>query len=67
MLLIHVEEARLIRYLIAEGLIPGPEGSHARPDYGERHVEGIRRYQALRQDGVKPSQLKALLEAWRLP
>ncbi|MCG7363735.1 helix-turn-helix domain-containing protein [Roseomonas sp. ACRSG] len=60
------ETPRQIRYLIAEGLIPGPEGSRARPDYGDRHVEGIRRYQALRQEGMKPSQVKALLEAERL-
>jgi DNA-binding transcriptional MerR regulator len=60
------ETPRQIRYLIAEGLIPGPEGSRARPDYGVVHVEGIRRYQALRQEGMKPSQVKALLEAERL-
>ncbi|MCG7360605.1 helix-turn-helix domain-containing protein [Roseomonas sp. ACRSG] len=45
------ETPRQIRYLIAEGLIPGPEGSRARPDYGAVHVGGIRRYQALRQEG----------------
>lgn len=60
------ETPRQIRYLIAEGLIPGPEGSRARPDYGDRHVDGIRRYQALRREGMKPSQVKALLEAERL-
>jgi DNA-binding transcriptional MerR regulator len=60
------ETPRQIRYLIAEGLIPGPEGSRARPDYGDVHVDGIRRYQALRQEGMKPSQVKALLEAERL-
>jgi DNA-binding transcriptional MerR regulator len=60
------ETPRQIRYLIAEGLIPGPEGSRARPDYGTVHVDGIRRYQALRQRGMKPSQVKALLEAERL-
>jgi DNA-binding transcriptional MerR regulator len=60
------ETPRQIRYLIAEGLIPGPEGSRARPDYGVVHVEGIRRYQVLRQEGMKPSQVKALLEAERL-
>jgi DNA-binding transcriptional MerR regulator len=60
------ETPRQIRYLIAEGLIPGPEGSRARPDYGDTHVAGIRRYQALRQQGLKPSQVKALLEAEQL-
>jgi DNA-binding transcriptional MerR regulator len=60
------ETPRQIRYLIAEGLIPGPEGSRARPDYGAVHVQAIRRYQALRQEGMKPSQVKALLEAERL-
>ncbi|MCG7360554.1 helix-turn-helix domain-containing protein [Roseomonas sp. ACRSG] len=60
------ETPRQIRYLIAEGLIPGPDGSRARPDYGTVHVDGIRRYQALRQEGMKPSQVKALLEAERL-
>ncbi|MFC7557391.1 helix-turn-helix domain-containing protein [Pseudoroseomonas wenyumeiae] len=60
------ETPRQIRYLIAEGLIPGPEGSRARPDYGAVHVDGICRYQTLRQEGMKPSQVKALLEAERL-
>jgi DNA-binding transcriptional MerR regulator len=60
------ETPRQIRYLIAEGLIAGPEGSRARPDYSAVHVEAIRRYQALRQEGMKPSQVKALLEAERL-
>jgi DNA-binding transcriptional MerR regulator len=60
------ETPRQIRYLIAEGLIPGPAGSRARPDYSDAHVDGIRRYQALRQQGLKPSQVKALFEAEQL-
>ncbi|MDN3564891.1 MerR family transcriptional regulator [Paeniroseomonas aquatica] len=56
------ETPRQIRYLIAEGFIPNPDGSRARPEYRESHVEAIRRYQRLRQD-YKPAQIRILLEA----
>ncbi len=56
------ETPRQIRYLIAEGFIPNPDGSRARPDYRQSHVEAIRRYQQLRQD-YKPAQIRILLEA----
>ncbi|MFC7693151.1 MerR family transcriptional regulator [Paeniroseomonas aquatica] len=35
------ETPRQIRYLIAEGFIPNPDGSRARPEYRESHVEAI--------------------------
>ena len=56
------ETPRQIRYLIAEGFIPNPDGSRARPEYRESHVEAIRRYQRLRQD-YKPAQIRILLAA----
>jgi DNA-binding transcriptional MerR regulator len=59
------ETPRQVRYLIAEGFIPAPAGSRARPNYGPDHETAIRRYQRLRQD-YKPTQIKALLEADRL-
>ena len=59
------ETPRQIRYLIAEGFIPNPEGSRAKPDYRQIHADAIRRYQLLRKD-YKPAQIKVLLEAERL-
>lgn len=59
------ETPRQIRYLIAEGFIPNPDGSRARPEYRENHVAAIRRYQGLRLD-YKPAQIRILLEAQAL-
>jgi DNA-binding transcriptional MerR regulator len=59
------ETPRQIRYLIAEGFVPNPEGSRARPNYQAVHLDAVRRYQRLRQN-YKPAQIKALLEAERL-
>lgn len=58
------ETPRQIRYLIAEGFVEAPEGSRAKPDYGQRHLDAINRYQLLRER-FKPSQIKALLESER--
>jgi MerR family transcriptional regulator, copper efflux regulator len=54
---------RQIRYLIAEGFIPSPQGGRANADYGENHVAGIRRYMRLREVGFLPAAIKLLLEA----
>jgi MerR family transcriptional regulator, copper efflux regulator len=54
---------RQIRYLIAEGFIPSPQGGRANADYGENHVAGIRRYMRLREVGFPPAAIKVLLEA----
>lgn len=52
---------RQIRYMIAEGFVPPPEGGRAHADYGDGHVAAIRRYQTLRQQGFAPQSIKVLL------
>jgi DNA-binding transcriptional MerR regulator len=44
--------ARLIRYLISEGVVPPPEGATRAATYDERHVEALRRYADLKSRGV---------------
>jgi len=54
---------RQVRYLIAEGFVPAPHGGRSNADYGEEHVEAIRRYSRLRDLGFPPAAIKLLLEA----
>ena len=54
---------RQIRYLIAEGFVPGPRGGRANADYGEDHVTAIERYLRLRKIGFPPAAIKLLLQA----
>jgi DNA-binding transcriptional MerR regulator len=54
---------RQVRYLIAEGFVPPPRGGRANADYGEDHVEAIRRYTRLRDLGFPPAAIKLLLQA----
>ena len=54
---------RQVRYLIAEGFVPAPRGGRANADYGEDHVEAIRRYGRLRDLGFPPAAIKLLLQA----
>lgn len=56
------ESKRGIRYLIGEGFVPRPAGTRASPVYDTRHVEAIRRIQALKARGLKPAQIKMLPE-----
>lgn len=56
------ETPRQVRYLIAEGLMPPPEGGRARASYGEPHVAAIRAYQRLRAFGFKPAAIRLLRE-----
>ena len=51
---------RQIRYMIAEGFVPPPRGSRAQPDYGDAHVEAIRRYLAWRALGLPPAAIRIL-------
>jgi len=48
--------------MIAEGFIPAPRGSRSQPEYGEDHVEAIRRYMALRTLGFPPAAIRLLGE-----
>jgi MerR family copper efflux transcriptional regulator len=54
---------RQVRYLIAEGFVPAPHGGRSNADYGEEHVEAIRRYSKLRDLGFPPAAIKLLFEA----
>jgi DNA-binding transcriptional MerR regulator len=52
---------RQIRYMIAEGFVPPPEGGRAHADYGETHVAAIQRYSELRSQGLPPQAIRVLL------
>ena len=54
---------RQVRYLIAEGFMPPPSGGRSNADYGDDHVDAIRRYTRLRELGFPPAAIKVLLEA----
>ena len=52
---------RQVRYMIAEGFVPPPDGGRAHADYGDGHVTAIRRYAVLRQQGLPPQAIRVLL------
>jgi len=54
---------RQLRYLISQGFVPRPYGARATAEYGEEHVEAIRRYLRLRALGFPPAAIRLLLEA----
>ena len=54
---------RQIRYMIAEGFVPPPDGGRANASYGETHVEAIQRYMRLRDLGFTPASIRVLLDA----
>ena len=54
-------EPRQIRWLIAEGIVPGPGGTRSRPEYGPEHVRAILHYRDERRRGLSPAQVKAVL------
>jgi len=54
---------RQLRYLISEGFVPRPYGGRANAEYGEEHLEAIRRYLRLRELGFPPAAIRVLLEA----
>jgi len=56
------ETPRQIRFLIAEGFMPSPVGGRARAQYGEEHVEAVRRYRWLRER-FSPAQIKVMMTA----
>lgn len=53
--------ARFVRFLIAEGVIPAPRGGRANAEYGEDHLQGIRRYLMLRDLGLSASRTKEIV------
>ncbi len=52
---------RFVRFLIAEGVIPGPRAGRSNADYGADHVSGIRRYLELRDLGLTASRAKEVV------
>ena len=54
------ESPRQIRYLVAEGLMPPPDGGRATASYGEPHWAAIRAYQRLRALGFRPAAIRLL-------
>ena len=54
---------RQVRYMVAEGFMPGPTGGRARAQYGEVHLEAIQRYQRLKILGFPPAAIRRLLQA----
>ena len=54
---------RQVRFLIAEGFIPPPRGGRSNAEYGDDHVEAIRRYTRLRGLGFPPAAIKLMMNA----
>lgn len=54
---------RQVRYLISEGFVPPPRGGRANADYGDDHLEAIKRYNRLRDLGFPPAAIKLLLQS----
>ncbi len=54
---------RQVRYMISEGFVPPPTGGRAHADYGDEHVDAIRRYMRLKSLGFPPSAIRVLLRA----
>lgn len=54
---------RQLRFLIAEGFVPPPRGGRATADYGDDHVQAVRRYTKLRDHGFPPSAIRLMMEA----
>lgn len=54
--------ARQVRYLITQGIIPGPGGTRHEPEYSSVHLEGIRRYLKLKEAGLSVVTIRRLSE-----
>ena len=52
---------RFVRFLIAEGVIPGPTGGRANAEYGDGHVQGICRYLQMRDLGLSAERTKEVV------
>lgn len=57
---------RHIRFLIAEGLCPPPDGGRKFATYGEEHLEAVRRCRTLRQMGFPLEAVRQLQKAGRI-
>ena len=54
---------RQIRFLIAEGFVPAPEGGRTYATYGDQHVHAIRRFQRLKALGFPNAAIRLLMNA----
>jgi DNA-binding transcriptional MerR regulator len=52
---------RLVRFLIAEGVVPPPVGERKAARYDERHLRAISRYLALKDAGLALKAIKAVM------
>lgn len=59
------ENARQIRYLISEGVVPRPDGRTGGASYGERHVEAVRAWRRMRSAGMRLSDIRRSVAAAR--
>jgi DNA-binding transcriptional MerR regulator len=57
----HVTE-RTVRYYIAEGLLPPPQGARAQSRYTASHLERLQLIQRLKEQDFSLRQIKALLD-----
>ena len=53
---------RQVRFMQGEGFVPPAGGTRSNPEYGDEHVEAIRRYERLRRIGFRPAAIKSILE-----
>lgn len=54
---------RLVRFLIAEGIVPPPEGGRRFARYGEHHLRAVRRYLELKEAGLTLAAIRSLATA----
>lgn len=54
---------RQIRFLIAEGFVPSPEGGRTYATYGDPHVRAIRRFQRMKSLGFPNAAIRLLMNA----
>jgi len=52
---------RLVRFLIAEGVVPPPVGERKAARYDERHLRAVWRYLALKNAGLALKAIKAVM------
>jgi DNA-binding transcriptional MerR regulator len=58
---------RMARYLVAEGFVPKPGGTKAQPEYDNRHLDAIRQYMTLREQGLTQNLIRRAMLAARDP
>lgn len=54
---------RMARYLVAEGFVPKPGGTKAQPEYDSRHLDAIRQYMTLREQGLTQNLIRRAMQA----